>query len=187
MRDDVERAGEIVPILSAEGDVRRQSLAEHHHAAAVVERVDEVVFVIVDIDLKVRTVHRVHEVLHSDVGVVQTLSPESLEVVVVGISGIDMGIADRAVAPVVVGVGAQIVRRQVDAADQKIVGPDRIAFHVIGLDRWRPQIVAGLELSRRAAHADFLGIAEHTGSPADSRLSLSIAVIKDRRAGPRVE
>ena len=98
VRDDVERAREVVPRLAAERESRRQPDAVDHHAVAGVEGVDEEVRERIEVARQVRrrAPHRIGQAADPDVVVVETAPAEALEVVVVGVAGIDVRIVHRA-------------------------------------------------------------------------------------------
>src|SRR5437762_11663546 len=109
MRGDVERAGEIVPPLTARGGAGWQSFAVHHDSIARVKRIHEKEVLnrgwLREDGVAIDWMHQTGEF---DVVVVQPLAPKAFEVIVVGVSDVRVGVNRRAIAPVVVGVARAI-------------------------------------------------------------------------------
>jgi hypothetical protein len=181
VRDDVEGAGEIVPALTTECDVGRQSLAEHDDAVAVVEGVDVEVGVLLELREDVVPSHRVDEDLHRAVRVVEPAPVEALEVVVVGPTGVDVSVVNGAVGPGVIGVRRDVVVVHVSGAIQDADQALDIRLHVVGRDCRRTEKVRGEKAAAGRRYRDLLRVAQDAGGPADRTLPLclAIAVVED--------
>ena len=127
--------------------------------------------------------HRVHQALHPQVRVVEAAAVEALEVVVVGEAGVDVRVAEGAVLPLVVGVGAEVAsapsctRPLIDVAR-----PERIPLHVVGADRSagaaRPR---GVKVPPKRVAEIFFESPSTPVRGTDGALRLQVAVVEDDR------
>ncbi len=182
VRDDVDGAGGEVPALPGGGRSRRQPFSIEHQAVAVIDRIGEELGEGADAQREVLAAHGMHEGLHPPVRVVEAAAVEPLEVVVVGVARVDVCVGERAVEPDVVAVAADIGVARDDASVDHVDRTERVAAHVVGADRGRPQGVGQRERAAEAGDRDLLRIAEDAGGAADGALRLRVAVLEHHGA-----